>query len=660
MTEFWRFTDPPTEFYTVIEGDYNYLLVCLSFLISCLSAYALFVVLERAWQSISSKALMLWKLFGSIVFGLGVWAMHFTGMLGFMLPVSMSFDVSLTILSVFAPMIGAYFSLQRLSIENFSFFSIQISALFLALGVGSMHYLGMEAMNTEAIMSYNFSLFIASIVVAHLLATIAIYLIKHFNSSKKVSFFAKIPGAISMGTAVGCMHYVAMRAASFHINSATEIETISMNGNAIAFSLAITGIVFIIVATTILCALIEEKLQRAEVTAEESVIREKEIVEHMADGLLTMNAFGVIESINSAGSRMFGSTQDVLVGSNISALMTADRLQTFDDASLQKIVGKTFTAQGVKSDGSVFPIEVNFSRMSLMSLNQIVFNCVARDITERVQLEEQLRQAQKLESIGQLSAGIAHEINTPTQYVSDNAVFLKTAFDSCVQIISSVKTLLDKDASDISKKELDEIRSAFIEHDMDFVLSEIPPAISQSIEGLERIKNIVGAMKSFSHSDQGEMSAVDLVEAIDSTITVSRSEWRYLANLSTDYATDIPKIMCHRDEFNQVILNLIVNAAHAIEQKYGKDSEQLGNIKITVKKISDNIQVAISDDGIGMNQLTKTRIFDPFFTTKSVGKGTGQGLSMAYSIIVEKHKGKIKVESEENVGSTFTVVIPIS
>jgi len=664
MFDFWRFKTISLEAYQVIEGNYDFFLVALSFLISCFAAYALLVVLERAWQTHTAKSLFLWKIFGSVVFGLGVWAMHFTGMMAFMLPISMSYNMGLTVLSVFTPMVGVYLALGRLSEENFSFKSIQVCSVYLALAIGSMHYIGMEAMEVDAIMRYDPIWFFSSLGTAFVLAMMAIYMIKLFNSVVRHMLVAKISSALLMGSAVACMHYTAMAAVSYHIDTMELFKPHSMSDHVVAFSLVITGIVFFIVATTILCALVEDKLQKAEITIEESARREKDILEHMADGLLTMDPSGVIESVNSAAISMFGYTKNELIGKNIEVLMDSDKVKHLNvtplDITLLNDLGKTFVTEGIHKESGHFPIEINVSKISATSQHNSVFNCVVRNITKRVQLENQLRQAQKLESIGQLSAGIAHEINTPTQYVSDNTMFLNAAFDSCLKIINGTKALIDKDLSDITEQELSVIRKVYEDNDMEFVAAEIPLAITQSIDGLDRVKNIIGAMKSFSHSNQGEVSLVDIEEAISSTITVSRSEWRYVAKLSADYAENLPQIKCLRDEFNQVILNFIVNAAHAIEGKYGKESEALGSITIAVTAVDEHIQIIIGDDGTGMPENVKNRIFDPFFTTKDVGKGTGQGLSMAYSVIVEKHKGTIAVESEVNVGTQFIITIPIS
>lgn len=474
----------------------------------------------------------------------------------------------------------------------------------------------------------------------------------------------KILSSIVLGLAVACLHYVAMSSVSFYTLIGSTFDYNTMNDSAVVFSLAIARIVFIMVFTTILCALIEDKFFKSDQTIEQNVIRETDIFEHMADGLLTINSSGIVKSINSSGFLMFGYERETLIGCNLESLIKSDIIQQLSVTSLDKALkdylGHTFVTQGVKQDGSEFPIEVNFSKIPLQTQGLFIFNCVARDITQRCELEAQLRQSQKLESIGQLSSGIAHEINTPTQYVSDNIAFLGVAFVSCLNIIRLTETMINKDISRITQQEIDDIKTIFQDNDMEFVMTEIPLAIEQSSEGLQRVKKIITAMKSFSHTNQGKMSLVDIREAIESTITVSRSEWRYIAKLVTNYSDTLPKLNCLRDEFNQVILNFIVNAAHAIEEKYGKKGNAIGCININVYQQDNNIKITIKDDGIGMNSELKERIFDPFFTTKDLGKGTGQGLSMAYLAIVDKHKGSIEVTSQPNVGTTFSILIPLT
>lgn len=307
----------------------------------------------------------------------------------------------------------------------------------------------------------------------------------------------------------------------------------------------------------------------------------------------------------------------------------------------------------------LFPIEAHFSKMTLVIDFQVMFSCVMRDITERLLLEKQLNQAQKLESIGQLAAGIAHEINTPTQYVIDNTSFLESSFTGIAPVIRQCQALIACNDGELKTSELEQLQALIEQADVDFLLEEIPMALSQSLEGLHRISTIVKAMKSFSHPSKGEMQLTSLAEAIDTTITVARNEWRYIAELTTHFDENIPKINCVRDELNQVFLNIIVNAAHAIEEKAKTRDSYKGEIKISTYQNDKFVIIEICDNGAGMTEEVQARIFDPFYTTKDVGKGTGQGLSLAYSVIVERHQGKIDVNSILGEGSTFIISLPI-
>ena len=297
--------------------------------------------------------------------------------------------------------------------------------------------------------------------------------------------------------------------------------------------------------------------------------------------------------------------------------------------------------------------------MTVVVQNMHLFNVVIRDITQRLMLEDQLRQAQKMESIGQLAAGIAHEINTPTQYVSDNIFFLKGASETGISVMKTVHALLNsKDEAEqaVIRAELEALMKG---EDIEFLIDEMPVAFDQSVEGLQRIAKIVGAMKSFSHSGDEKMHKVDLKEAISSTITVARGEWRYVADLEAEFSEDVPLVTCSRDEVNQVVLNFIVNAAHAVEEKFGRERMEKGLIQVRVYPADDTVVIEITDNGTGMSKEVCKRIFEPFFTTKPPGKGTGQGLSLAYAVIIEKHKGQILVNSEIGLGTTFKIVLPV-
>lgn len=283
------------------------------------------------------------------------------------------------------------------------------------------------------------------------------------------------------------------------------------------------------------------------------------------------------------------------------------------------------------------------------------------DVTERRLQERQLHQSQKLESIGQLSAGIAHEINTPTQYVGDNTRFLEDAFGDLRRVLEKCGQVSEAGrAGGVSPELLAELAETMSSADVEYLAEEIPKAIQQSLDGIERITKIVQSMKEFAHPDTGEKKVVDLNKAIESTITVSRNEWKYVADLKTDFDRELPPVPCLLGEFNQVILNMIINAAHAIGDVTEDGARGMGAITITTRADGDWAEISVADTGTGIPAEHVARIFDPFFTTKKVGKGTGQGLAISHHVIVDKHGGQIACETEEGRGTTFRIKLPLS
>jgi PAS domain S-box-containing protein len=292
---------------------------------------------------------------------------------------------------------------------------------------------------------------------------------------------------------------------------------------------------------------------------------------------------------------------------------------------------------------------------------QVIWHGVILDITQLKNIEDELRHSQKMDSIGQLAAGIAHEINTPTQFVSDNVVFLRDAFDDIQTVIDYCLELVEKGGSSTGTRE--DIVSALKQHlddaDIEFLKEEIPQAISQSRDGLERVARIVRAMKEFSHPSGALKTRIDINHVIDNAVTIARNEWKYFATMELDLAENLPLVQADAQLLGQVFLNLIVNAAHAIEAVPDRDPEQLGRITI-ISELRDNaVCIRIQDTGIGIPDSIRTRIFEPFFTTKEVGKGSGQGLAIAYSAIVDQHQGSINVQSQPGEGATFIIYLPI-
>lgn len=288
------------------------------------------------------------------------------------------------------------------------------------------------------------------------------------------------------------------------------------------------------------------------------------------------------------------------------------------------------------------------------------FLLLANDISERKQLEAQLALAQKMESIGQLAAGIAHEINTPTQFVSDNLRFLQDSFCAIQTVLSTYAQLLQAvEAGHVDSQLVDTIKRTLTEADLEFMNEEIPKALKQSLEGANRISKIVRAMKDFSHPGTEEKTPIDLNRTIESTITVARNEWKYVANMVTDLDPALPLVPCQAGVFNQVILNLLINAGHAISDIGSQSTGNMGTITISTRVAREWVEVRITDTGTGIPEAARDKIFDPFFTTKEVGRGTGQGLAMAHDVIVNKHGGTLAFETELGKGTTFVIRLPL-
>lgn len=283
----------------------------------------------------------------------------------------------------------------------------------------------------------------------------------------------------------------------------------------------------------------------------------------------------------------------------------------------------------------------------------------SRANSERASMEVQLRHAQKMESIGQLAAGIAHEINTPTQFISDNLRFLMDAFQDLHPVLSDLQKLSQSedpaDQANIIKRLIHSANAA----DATYLANEIPSAIQQSLEGTTRVAAIVGAMKNFSHPGAEDKTKIDLNKAIESTLTVCRNEWKYVADLKLELDASLPSVACLPGELNQVVLNLVVNSAHAIGDVVKVNGGKKGQITVSTARLGDIAEIRVADTGTGIPKTIQNKVFDPFFTTKGVGKGTGQGLAIAHSVIVDKHSGDIRFESEPGVGTVFIIRIPI-
>ncbi len=388
------------------------------------------------------------------------------------------------------------------------------------------------------------------------------------------------------------------------------------------------------------------------------------LLDHTSAGIFLANSNFTIIHANLYAERVFGFEPNTLFGCCLRELFCCDREKISELKTRNQLTDCHQDGEKImvrRRDGTIFPIEFSVAATEMRGEEHSIW--IFRDITERCKeeaererLELELRQAQKLESLGTLASGIAHEINTPIQFVGDNLEFLRESFEDVVKYLDELKVgggeAPERVGDGSTRGPTDSERIGL---DFQFLKKEIPAAIDQSLEGIKRVRDIVIAVRDFSHPGSNEKIPTDLNAAVESTATISRNQWKYVATLDKDLDRSLPDVLCVPSEINQAILNLIVNAAQAIEE-LGNDEPG----KITVRTMTGDrhVSIEVSDTGCGIPPELMDRIFDPFFTTKGVGKGTGQGLSLAHNVIAQKHGGKIFCESVPGKGSTFTIQLP--
>lgn len=384
--------------------------------------------------------------------------------------------------------------------------------------------------------------------------------------------------------------------------------------------------------------------------------RFREVFSQAPVGMVIVGPDTRIVQVNPALATMLGYVPDDLVGRTITSLLHPDTPKESEEqyAALRAgtITGYCAERAYTHRDGSAVWTRVAFGTLIEAAVAGTTLG-VIEDLRQIKQLEVELRHAQKLEAVGMLAAGIAHEINTPIQFISDNTNFLVHAFQQVTKVHDTARRLVTASGD----AALAELEVASEEADLPWLLNEIPRAASHNLEGTAQVANIVRAMRNFGHPDQREPSPVEINAAIQDTAIIAQNEIKYVADLHLDLA-DVPVVLGYQSELNQVILNLLVNASHAIADADNPPGKR-GSIQVKTWADSEAVFMSIADDGCGMTTETRARIFDPFFTTKAVGRGTGQGLAIAHSVIVEKHHGSIRVDSLPGTGATFTIRLPL-
>ncbi len=382
--------------------------------------------------------------------------------------------------------------------------------------------------------------------------------------------------------------------------------------------------------------------------AEQELRQSEEIFKRILTGIragiviVDPQTFTIVD-VNSIAAGILGVSKEDLTGepcTSVHWIRARDGLREEECPLLQgDIVHEEYRIE--RPGGSSVPI--NKTVISGVRAGQPLLYEVIFDMSAQKALERQLALAQRLESIGGLAAGIAHEINTPIQYIGDNLKFLEDAYSSMTAALgdSPLSGMTDAQAADFA-----------------FILEETPKALSQSCEGVARVAEIVKAMKRFSHMGGEEKFLLDVPSAIENVILVARNEWKYHAEIRQDRDPAVRHFLCYPGDFNQVLLNLLVNASHAVSEKY-KDTEGKGTITIATREEQGDLVLSVADTGCGIPEKNLHRVFDPFFTTKEVGKGTGQGLALVHDIM-RKHGGTVEVVSKQGEGATFILRFPLN
>ena len=382
------------------------------------------------------------------------------------------------------------------------------------------------------------------------------------------------------------------------------------------------------------------------------------LLDYAPSFILAVDREGIIQFINRT---LPGYDRNKVVGSCWLDYIVEDQRAEVTgklQAVLQTALPQTYESKVFDAEGSTIWFSSNIApvRRGDHIVGAVI---VAHDSTEARRTQADLLAAQRLASVGTLAAGIAHEINTPVQFVSDSIDFLRSAVTDLFALLDKLHELqVSVAAGAATETILADCAAAEDEADLPYVRENVPGAFDRCVDGLRRVATIVRSLKEFAHPSGKDMSPVDLNRAIQSTLTIARNEYKYVADLEVEFG-DLPLVTCHGDEINQVVLNILVNAAHAIEDVV-RGTDRRGTITIRTSHEDDSVLIAIGDTGGGIPPQILSRIFDPFFTTKEVGKGTGQGLAIARTIVRENHHGDITVDTTLGEGTVFCIRLQIA
>lgn len=406
------------------------------------------------------------------------------------------------------------------------------------------------------------------------------------------------------------------------------------------------------------CQDITDLIQAAR-AAQDREYRITAILQAVDQAIIVLDETGVIKDVNDVAMKVFGYAKREMVGRNMTLLMH----ELHHDAFLAPFnaapgaAAEVREVEGRRADGGVFPIELTVVELKGEARRKLFVSGV-RDISQRKRAEREAHRAMRLKAVGHLAQGIAHEINSPAQFIGDNLRFVDASVEALLKVVESQAAVIQAAVNGGSLEEpLAAYQALSDEQDLEMLIEDVRDANRQSLLGMRNISDLIVAMKEFSFPASKERASVDVNRVVKRTAAVSRNDWKDIAELVFDLDPILPSPCAWEEELNHAMLALVVNAAQAIAEKPGRVAR--GRIAITTACEGDDVVIRVEDDGKGIARNIRGLIFNPFFSTREVGKGTGQGLSLAYDIIVTKHGGAIDYESEEGRGTTFTVRLPL-
>lgn len=573
-----------------MTGTYSLSLVALSIAIATLASYTALDLSSLISLIDKPRLRSGWLAAGAASMGIGIWAMHFIGMLAFSLSTPLGYDFGATFLSLAIAVFVSYFALNAVTRPVLKRERLAVGGVLMGLGIAGMHYVGMTALQMEPPIGYEPSLFVVSIAIAIATSTIALWLTHRLSVEGKSHVIVKRIGAAAvMGVAIAGMHYTGMASAHFQANAICTSVT-GIRGPWLGSTIALFTI-------TILSA----TLVVSRFDARTAFLR------------------GRNDALEDQVSRRTGELERALRQyEQTTRVLEQTRMQMEEEIERRKVALQRLEIEKEEQHRLMHMLE---------------------------EANLQLLQSEKLASIGQLAAGVAHEINNPISFVHANLNTLRSWVRQLLAVIVAQEATVGVPATGM----LEPVATMEGDLDLDYVRNDIMMLIEESIEGATRVRHIVRDLRDFSRPSGDEWAMADLHAGLESTLNVVYNEIKYKANVVRDYG-DLPHIECNAAQLNQVFMNLLVNASQAIKEH--------GTITVKTACWGDIVTVSISDTGAGIAEDVIGRIFDPFFTTKPLGQGTGLGLSISHGI-VEHHRGRIDVESRRGQGTTFTITIPI-